>query len=265
MDRGEWSRSRYWLCHFLQSRHQRLPVAWDRLAESPPIERKALIRLLLRLQRGGLLTGRKLVSATEPEAGIDPAYVQAVRLYAKEEQFDAGLSGKTLRGLGQGYPRPGPWWLGAAVRRVCPWAGVRFELSVRMIGLVLDSVLLELAGRIARGPALAAVRQQLLGDKQAHLTFVCERLTMGYADFNFLRRNLRRLRLRGMFVACAMFAAARHGPLLRAAGLTPPRFLWQAWTRFAETVEAVVPYRRDALLAALLDQREHPFKKTTTV
>ena len=64
---------------------------------------------------------------------------------------------------------------------------------------------------------------------------------------------MRRLRLRVMWGAALLYTTACHGRLIRAVGMSRRRFVMVAYRRFGSLLERIVPYRRDALLAALLD------------
>ena len=309
MSRGEWTRSRYWLCHFLNSRHLRQAIPWaadatalphggegvgpDALTGPPPAgalvpaRRAAFARLAGWIGLGREADRQWLIAATVERAGDDPALIQAVRLMVKEQHYhrqlldrlapssaEAAVETSPQPGRPSHAKRPGP------LRRLL---GLRFELSRLMlwqlIALELCHRLTAAAARFPRrhdphhGSAeahagggddgsdacLQAVAMQWQRDLSAHLAFVAERLTDQYADFNFIRRNLRRYRLRGMFLWMATSAVLRHRRALAALGVSRRALLLGGWRRFRRVLEHVVPYHRDALLAALLDQQSRPW------
>jgi hypothetical protein len=140
--------------------------------------------------------------------------------------------------------------------------GPRFELSVMMLSDLIDAEFYRLLRGSIHDAATATAAQSVHEDKLAHAAFHCERLTMELADLNFLRRNLRRLRLRGMFAAALALTLYHRGRLIRAAGSTRVAFAKTVWQNFRGVLESVVPYRREALLNALLSQREKPYAKS---
>ncbi len=303
MSRGEWTRSRYWLCHFLNSRHFRQAIPWDAgigapvggghragpepLAGLSPARRAGFALLARWIGLGREADRQWLVAATVEHADDDPALIQAVRLMVKEQHYHQQLldrlaprSAEAALGPTPRPDRPSRVKRPGLLRRLL---GLRFELSRLMlwqvIALELCCRLTASAGESPGQPArrhgdedhepagggkpsdacLHAVAMQWQRDLSAHLAFVAERLTDQYADFNFIRRNLRRYRLRGMFLWMAAGAVLRHRRALAALGISCRALLLGGWRRFRRVLEHVVPYRRDALLAALLDQQSRPW------
>ena len=72
---------------------------------------------------------------------------------------------------------------------------------------------------------------------------------------------LRRLRLRGIWLTCLLRCVARDGRLIKASGHSRWQFLIAALRQFNQLLETMVPYRRDALLKALMSQRQQPYAK----
>ena len=288
MSRGEWTRSRYWLCHFLNSRHLREPIEFAPLRGADPGSQG---RTAFRWLADWLGLGREadrhwLVEATARHARHDPALVQAVRLMVKEQEYHRELLARLAppaapehrpaasEGTGESAqtasrPRPGH------IRRLL---GLRFELSRLMLWQLLHVELCrhiaaaeenrpqtETMGHDEHGSAppadtaLEAVARQWQRDLGNHLAFVAERLTDQYADFNFIRRNLRRWRLRGMFLCMTGMMVFRGRNHLAALHVDRAAYFTGAWRRFRRVLEHVVPYHRDALLAALLDQQSRPW------
>jgi hypothetical protein len=137
--------------------------------------------------------------------------------------------------------------------------GIRFELSVILLGQVTDVMVWRELERALRGGPGEALAAEVLREKLGHVQFHAERLTHEFAAFNFVRRNLRRLRLRLMFWAATHYASHRAKALLRELDVPRTRFTRSCWAAFELLLEAMVPYRRDQLLATLLRQRERRY------
>ncbi len=258
MGDNEWVRSRFWLCHFLNSRHCR----------SRPT-RAALAGLLGLGARGWLEQRRRDEAETHQRGWLqdqaaqtiagDPAYVQALRLCIKEETHHDALTqllvgeAKAARPMGRSLLRRA--WM-ALRRRV----GMRFELSVLLLGQVTDVMVWRELERALKGGPGEPLAADVLREKLGHAQFHAERLTHEFAAFNFVRRNLRRLRLRLMFWAATHYASHRAQGLLRELGVSRPRFTRDCWAAFESLLEAMVPYHRDQLLATLLKQRERRYE-----
>lgn len=262
MDKAEWSRSRFWLGHFLYSRHDRPPVPWQGGAQLPTVLGPPLVRWLRgRLGRGEDFGPCMIAHAIHGHAQ-DPAYIQAVRLWVKERGHHRHLYQQLIGCLAASPSQQLPA-CNSLGRRILRWRfrllGARFEMSVQLLDDLVDLAVLRAIDAIGTGPTVRGVCEIVRREKQAHLAFTRERLTLLYADFNFIRRNLRRLRLRTMCVALIWQVARQNGPLLHAAGTTRIRFMRQTFQQFSAVLEHMVPYRRQALLAALVDQRREPY------
>ena len=261
MLKREWSRSRFWLCHFMHNRHERITIAWrPRTPLAPALHRPVLgfLRSAAPAGHGGWLIAQALAHCPG-----DPAYVQALRLFAKEEAQLHGLIDR-LRAQ-QGDTRPATRPVYAALVRLRRSLGLRFELSALLLEELLDLAVFQLIHDAAADPTLRSACRQVLSDRRAHAAFHAERLTLEFADFNFLRRNLRRLRLRLFFALLLALVALRHGALIRAAGGNRLSFALTSWRAFQAILERVVPYHREALLAALLHQDQRPYDQPAPV
>lgn len=254
---AEWARSRYWLCHFLTSRHRRPRVSSSTIDASDVGEStlQALTHWLAKTARFQADDHRALVRRAEKSLAHDPAFVQSLRLVAREREHHARLAGRTLEQLGVS---PRPTRAHIAPLDVC--LSVRFRLQTDLLRLICESELLD---ALREAPGLStAIRDRLAliaTERQNHQAFVGEWLTAQFAEFNTVRRNLRRLRLRVMFAAVLVESTIANRRVLRVSGQPAWRFLPRTWSRFKQWMAWLAPYRRDELLGALLRQREDPF------
>lgn len=247
----EWSRSRYWLSHFLYSRHDREALAETAHAASLP---KAIAAWFERQSKQHEDGDRWLVQNAQDHHSGDPAYIQTLRLIARERQYHRALLGHAIGCDGSAIRSRSV--LADLRRRVL---GARFELSLRLLDDLLAVTLLLRVERRFHTQLPSGWFNLILREKSAHLAFTTECLTAQYADFNFVRRNLRRLRLRLMCATLAAHTAWRYGPVLRATGSNRRRFLLDVWRQFATLLERMVPYHREVLLTALLNQQQKPY------
>ena len=264
MNRKAWSRSRFWLCHFLHSRHVRQPIEWGSRTDTDPQFVDAMTPWLNASRYDPHEGGAWLVARAVRDNPYDPAYIQSLRLLVKEQCYQDELIDRTLDRCGSAAApqrrivSSAGTRLGRLRRR---WLGSRFEMSLLLFGNLLDLMFLTMIGTRCVDAAVTGALKNITTDKRAHILFCMERLTWSYADFQFVRRNLRRLRLRWMWAVMLVHAARRHGPLIRACGSSRIQFVFAGTRRFAGLLESMVPYRREALLSALLAQRRHPFAK----
>lgn len=253
----QWSRSRFWLCHFLHNRHIRRKVDWSApLLPHARLAPEAIFGLQQRLHapHQGLAD---LIEQAPHVYQRDPAFVQVLRLYLRERQWQEQLLEKVAsRHSSDAAFTP------RATRRKRVTAcvlGMRYFMASLLLDDILETVLLQhVIARLQDRPTAAAL-EQLLSDKQAHIAFLMEYLTLAYAEFNFVRRNLRRARLRGLFRIHLRRLLSREKPLLAAAAVSLHPFKRACTHAFEQTLEIIVPYKRDALLRTLAMQQDAPF------
>lgn len=255
----EWPRSRYWLIHFLQNRHERVRIAWPSDGELAAAVRQPVADWLAWMAQVNAASRQRLIEWARCRCASDPAYPQAIRLFVKEEQHHGDLVRRylELRGL-SAAPVGG---LRAAARAVLRPLGLRFELSVLLLSEILCLAMNRAIIERVSDPTLKDLLTQIIHDHECHLTFHRERLTTEFADFNFVRRNLRRWRLRGMFAAAVHGAAAYHRGLLAALEIPRRSFIASCWADFRGELEKMVPYHRETLLAVLTNQRDQPYER----
>jgi len=138
-----------------------------------------------------------------------------------------------------------------------PIPGQRFGVRFAVCQQLIEAIVLRAQGeqwqdKLVQAGATREARliQRLIRDFSGQIAFCSEWLTFTYADFNFIRRNLRRARLRLMFRATALAWTRAPAP----EGWRP-----EGRTRFEATLERMVPYRRERLLQRLRLQQEHRF------
>jgi hypothetical protein len=260
----EWSRSRFWLSYFLHSRHEHGAIDWRSATCEAVPPAAPVIRFLNSALPGQMDDGRWLIAQALRHCPSDPAYIQALRLFTKEEARLRTVMGRLAARAGLARSgRPVLERAMASGRRVL---GLRFELSMLLQDELVDvSVFALVRDAAADDPVLAAACRQAVACRQAHAAFHAERLTVEFADFNFIRRNLRRWRLRLGFALKLGLTMARYRGLIRAAGQSPATFVRAAWSAFAIVLGRLVPYRREAQLAALLHQTQRPYDQPNSL
>ncbi len=261
----EWPRSRFWLCHFLYNRHQRAAIIWNDDENTPPAEPAcSAIGQFLDWQTGFDRAGRsRLVDRATAQCADDPAYIQSLRLFIREEEHHQANVQRWLEQRGQSsIPADS---LRSLLRGITRPLGVRFELSIVLISEIVTLTLNRMLFDQSSDVVLNGVLRQLMTDQEQHIAFHSERLTAEYADFNFIRRNLRRWRLRSLHAVLVRVAAWRHRSMLKAMNIEPKVFKRISCANFETILGRMVPYRREALLKTLVEQREQRYEKPTRV
>lgn len=261
----EWSRSRYWLFWFLQSRHLRARIKWCKAeapkpdSASPDFADHQLTPLFDGLPGWDHAERVWLAKAVSDHARIDPALVQAIRLMLREaDHHEQQLARWRLLGCPDSPVRPSGW-VRKITQRFARFLGPRFELS----GMLLTGILRHSTARCIAARAKSPITEALMSDMTRELDgrnrFLAEWLTAEFADFNFIRRNLRRWRLRLLFASILVFTVLRSRRARSEAGISLWEFVANPVARFRQTLEQMVPYQREQLLSALTEQRDNPW------
>lgn len=193
----------------------------------------------------------------------DPAFVQTVRLLVKQQHRHAQLAQRAASRLDPDCVRPRSGPADRLTATVLMMPRVRFAFSVLLISELIECQVLDALRRADVSPCVSDVSRWLLRDKHQHLNLYAEHLTMAYTDFNFIRRNLRRARLRGMFVTLMTCQMRQHQPVIKSLGVNPAAFAARCWQSFNTELELMVPYHRERLAALLLMQQDRPFDEPT--
>jgi len=259
MNTGEWARSRYWLCHFLQSRHERVRIDWG----VPPgvflTCGSPVARWLARSAAAQAATGAWVIGQAVSRCGDDPAYIQSIRLLLREQRYHGQLMGRMLV-RAQVAAAPAGVTQDLFIKLGRP-LGMRYTLSAMLLADLIEVAMLERLAQASDDAAVRGVCTGIIREKRSHIAFHTERLTKEFADFNFVRRNVRRLRLRAMFGAKLGRLLVEDRACIAALGCRPHLFVRDCWRRIVAVLEVMVPYHRDVLLAALLAQDRQPYGK----
>ena len=107
-------------------------LPWDDGYRLSGAERAVVIESIQQFQLGENAQGRRLLERAHT---LDAEFVQALRLFIKEEQRHSDLLGRFLKS--QGAPCLHRHWVHAAFRRVRGWAGLELRMRVLATAEVL--------------------------------------------------------------------------------------------------------------------------------
>jgi 1,2-phenylacetyl-CoA epoxidase catalytic subunit len=197
-------------------------LPWDDGYRLSGAERAVVIESIQQFQLGENAQGRRLLQRAE---ALDPEFVQALRLFIKEEQRHSELLGRFL--VTQGARCLRRHWVHAAFRRVRGFAGLELRMRVLATAEVL-AIPYYTALRDATGsPLLRSICDRILSEEEQHLRFQA---------FTFYRLGLRRSALsrgiaraahRWFLMATTLLVWMEHGLVFRAGGYS----LGQLWSR----------------------------------
>ena len=224
--------SAQWHEHYLKNLSSRLDVPWDRGGEITASERRAIAKSLRAWQLGETSDGRHLLAAARryAEQQDDPFFLEAVRLFIKEEQRHGAELGRFLDLAG--IPRVVRDW-GDSLFRAFRYAIPSMEIWVTVVIMVETLALIYYrAIRDATGSTvLRRICDQILRDEVHHVRFQYERLAILYRRRPPLLRKLTLRLQRVLFAGIVLAVWAGHRRALTAGGFDFGNYWRAAWMR----------------------------------
>lgn len=210
--------SNHWIRHFKANALEKR-VNWDLKPNITPEEICTILPSLQAWQLGETSEGKHLIAASTKYAHSigDLLYIDAVKLFIKEEQKHGNNLGLYLDRIGQ--PRVTKNWGDSLFRRV------RY-FNTNMEIWTLAVVVVESTAQIFYQSLKAATNCELLKqicndiliDEACHITFQTERLAIIYEGKNNFSKACRRIVYKYFFYATATLVWVGHQKLFKAGG-----------------------------------------------
>ncbi len=225
----------HWLNYFHHNRDHRRPVPWDLGLRVEAKLRVPLVRSLQRFQVGESGEGTHL-RAQAARTG-DPAYMEAIDLFVKEEQEHARLMAGIIQGLGAPL-LPSHWSDGCFIllRRLF---GLHHELLVLLIPEIIAKRYFRALHDGILDPVSRAVFSQIMHDEEGHVAFHIDTLQQAFAGRSLFARVATRVAWRLLFRMACVVVMADHRSVLKACGVSSARFWWDCGLLFDEVAAAI--------------------------
>ncbi len=209
-----------WVRYFRANRTEP-SLPWDDGYRLSGAERVVVIQSIQQFQLGENAPGRRLLERAKTE---DAEYLQALRLFIKEEQRHSELLGRFLEIQGAQCLRR--HWVHAAFRRLRGLAGLELRMRVLATAEVL-AIPYYTALRDATGsPLLRSICCRILSEEAEHLRFQAFTFRQLGSRRAALLRALMRIVQRCFLMATTLLVWKEHAPVFRAGGYSL-RGLWR--------------------------------------
>lgn len=195
-------------------------------------------------QLGETSDGSHLLAAARSYAERlgDPTFLDAVRLFIREEQRHGEDLGRCLDLAG--VPRAERNW-GDSCFRAVRYARPSMETWATPVVMVETHAMVyyDAIRRATASPVLRAVCRQILADEVPHLRFQCERLAILHRERPAGAYALTMLLHRILFAGITLAVWVGHARVFRAAGIGFGKFWRSAWTRMRRAWRQMDPKR----------------------
>jgi hypothetical protein len=214
-----WS-SAQWRDYYEHNARNLLPLPWQRGPELSEAERSAFLPSLQDFQLGESSEGLHLLrrGAKYADRVGDHDYLEALRLFVKEEQRHAHVLGRFLTHAGAQLLEHS--WLDGVFRRLRRLAGLELALTMLLIAETAGKVYYTVLMRSTGSLLLRRLCVQLLRDEIQHTRFHAERLALLRRRYGSLRAWWCRARHQVLFIGACLALWARHRRAFRAAGMS---------------------------------------------
>lgn len=231
--------SNFWIGHFTQNALQQR-INWNTASAITPAEIEIILPSLQAWQLGETSEGKQLIAAAEKYARNtkDPEYVDAIKLFIKEEQKHGNNLGRYLDLIGM--PRIKKDWGDTLFRRVRHLNTSMEMWTLAVIVVESTAQIFYEALRDATGcDLLKQVCTDILIDEEHHITFQTERLSLIFSNLLPFKRAWRRLFYKLFFDATSTLVWLTHKTLFKAGGNTFNTYREKMRFKYANTIQFI--------------------------
>jgi len=163
--------SRSWCAYFAANSTSAEGLPWRHAGTLTSAERRVIAKSIQQFQLGEGAEGRRLLKRglDSDQCSNDPHFVEALRLFIKEEQRHSTMLGRFMRTEGisalQGH------WLDGIFRCIRVLSGLELELRVLVTAEVIAVPYYRALGAATKSELLGAICAVILSDEAAHLRF----------------------------------------------------------------------------------------------
>ncbi|MES1218004.1 MAG: hypothetical protein ABUT20_21030 [Bacteroidota bacterium] len=176
----------YWKKYFEINRSHFTDIDWQAYDVLSDEEKKLITASLQQFQRGENSEGKHLFAYAKTFP--DPAYLDCIRLFIREEQMHAKALGsymqrysiKTIKGH----------WVDSVFRNLRKLAGVQNTIMILLIAEIISKVYYAALRRATHSELLQKICMQVLKDEDQHISFQCFTLQLLVQRKSFFKKFL---------------------------------------------------------------------------
>jgi hypothetical protein len=231
--------SSYWIGHFRENANQKR-VNWNVKPDITDYEVAVILPSLQAWQLGETSEGKHLIAASEKYAQKtqDPKYVDAIKLFIKEEQKHGNNLGSYLDMIGK--PRIKQNWGDTLFRKV-RYFNTSMELwTLAVIVVESTAQIFYQALKDATGcELLKEICTDILIDEAYHITFQTERLAIIFYGKNHFSKSWRRIVYKYFFYGVSSLVWFAHKGLFKAGGNTFESYIRKMEYKYMKTLKVI--------------------------
>ena len=231
--------SNYWIGHFKANANEKR-IDWNLFPSLTVEEMKIILPSLQAWQLGETSEGAHLIAASTKYANKigDPDYVEAVKLFIKEEQKHGNNLGRYIDGIGQ--TRIDKDWGDTLFRKV-RYYNTNMEIwTVAVIVVESTAQIFYQALKDATDcELLQSICTDILIDEAYHITFQTERLAIIYKGKSDTAKAWRNFVYKAFFFLTSCLVWFAHRTLFKAGGNTFNSFTRKMIYKYRKTIKMI--------------------------
>ena len=253
-----------WQKYYEANARNLLPVPWETGAVVSAFERDAIASSLQKFQLGESSEGRNLLRRAQEyaQANNEPAYVEAMRLFIREEQRHAATLGRFMEL--EGIPTIQRNFSDSVFRRLRKFAGLELSVAVLVTAEIIAKVYYDAILNATHSSVLQTICRQILQDEVAHVTFQCERLARMRMKLPWHSIALREALHAFLFAGTSVVVWRDHRHAFRAGGFDLRRYWDSCRDEFAIARRMMNPLAYIGVNAYLVREAGHLGEEITT-
>lgn len=230
-----------WLAYF-QSNHGNLrPIDWQQTAQFTPLEKRYFGRSIAIFQLGESSEGHRLLKAARHwvATGGDPAWVEVLKWFVREEQRHAADLGRLLDR--ERCLRLKTHWADRVFRALRGGLNLELALAILLVAEVVGLLYATALQDATTHPIARAIAQQIAWDESQHLQMQSTLLNILRRDRSPRARRLTHQLHRSVLWLTLRVVWPDHYAVFRAAGWTFRQFAQAAMTELDRAIAAPLP------------------------
>ena len=207
-----------WLAYFQHNAESWDDVPWEQGVELSAVEREAVVASIQRFQLGESGEGAYLLEVAKEyaERSSDSEYLNALRLFIREEQRHAGELGRFLKRAG--VPLIRTTWSDTVFRWLRRQAGLELSVVVLVTAEIIAKVYYAALRDATQSSILRAICRQVLREEVEHVYFQTERVAVLRAGRGRFSLAAIEALYRTFFAVTCLVVWFDHRSVFRAAG-----------------------------------------------
>ncbi|MDN5200447.1 ferritin-like domain-containing protein [Fulvivirgaceae bacterium BMA10] len=225
----------YWFYYFQQNQNHFAHIDFDVEPSLTNHEKCLVTSSIQQFQKGENSEGKHLYNYAK--AYGDHFYLQAIKLFIKEEQDHAKVLGKWMHL--EGIPKIKGHWVDGAFRKIRNLFGLELSITVLVTAEIIAAVYYK-ALKLATGSSLLkSLCDQILIDEDKHLEFQAHTMAILNREQNYASIFTKRLLHKMFMAATIMLVWFYHGSILKAGGYNFLKY-WKDVFQVFNTVDTLI-------------------------